>query len=172
MKVPLFILGFLTRQGPLHGYRIKQLITEEASDFAQIKLPTIYYHLEQLQKKEYVTSRKEKEGKRPDRFVYDITSKGKKHFKELLNTSLSALYKAEFDLDAALFFKDALDTKMLSEALKSHEQYLKIAVKEIKKHREETAVPEEVKSMVKAIFSHHLVHYNESCAGSGRFNWI
>ena len=162
MKVPLFILGFLMRQGSLHGYRIKQLITERASDFAQIKLPTIYYHLEQLQKNGYVTSRKEKEGKRPDRFVYEITSQGRKQFENLLTESLDTLYTAEFDLDAALFFRDELDDDALNTALKSHENYLRNAVKEIKRRREEilTNIPDEAKLAVRAIFSHHLVHYN------------
>ena len=57
----------------LHGYKIKQLIAERALDFAHIKLPTIYYHLEKLQAKGFVTSEIEKEGKRPDRFDYTIT---------------------------------------------------------------------------------------------------
>lgn len=32
MKVPLLILGFLARRGPLHGYRIKKLIAERAAE--------------------------------------------------------------------------------------------------------------------------------------------
>ncbi|WP_320129842.1 PadR family transcriptional regulator [uncultured Sphaerochaeta sp.] len=46
--VPLYILGVLQRMGPMHGYRIKKLISEQLSDFTQIKLPTIYYHLEKM----------------------------------------------------------------------------------------------------------------------------
>jgi DNA-binding PadR family transcriptional regulator len=168
MRAPLFILGFLMREGPLHGYRIQQLIEERASDVARIKLPTIYYHLEQLQKKAYVRSHKEKEGRRPDRFVYEITSQGQKHFRDLLAEALQKHYRAEFDLDAALFFRDALDDETLDSAIQMHAEYLKGAVQEIKKHRRETleSVPEPVKPMVKAIFSHHLVHY------SAELRWI
>jgi len=42
------ILGLLQRFGPQHGYYIKKLISEELADFTQIKLPTIYYHLEKM----------------------------------------------------------------------------------------------------------------------------
>lgn len=45
MKVPFYILGLLMRYGPQHGYNIKQLVSDGISDFAKIKLPTIYYHL-------------------------------------------------------------------------------------------------------------------------------
>jgi len=161
MKVPVFILGFLMRHGPLHGYRIKQLITERASDFARIKLPTIYYHLGQLQKNGYVASKREKEGRRPDRFVYEITSRGSNHFKKLLTKSLNTRYAVEFELDAAFFFRDALDKEELDAALTGHEDYLTSAVNEIKRHRAETLanVADSVKPMVRAIFSHHLVHY-------------
>lgn len=162
MKVPLFILGFLMRHGPLHGYRIKQLITEQASDFARIKLPTIYYHLEQLQKKGYVASQKEKKGHRPDRFVYEISTPGRKYYKKLLSSSLDTLYRAEFEVDAALFFRDTLDVEGLDTALKSHEDYLAAAVKNLKTRRKQSLEngTDGATSMLRAIFSHQLVHHN------------
>ena len=162
MKVPLFILGFLIRHGDLHGYKIKQLITEQASDFAKIKLPTIYYHLEQLQKKGLVTSQKEKKGRRPDRFVYEITSQGRKHFEDLLVGSLNTPFTAEFEIDAALFFRDAIDTSELKAALEIHRDHLAEAVKKLKTSREQSIAksPDEENPMAKAIFSHQLVHHN------------
>ena len=37
--IPLYILGFLLRYGPQHGYQIKKLISEQMADFTSIKLP-------------------------------------------------------------------------------------------------------------------------------------
>ena len=168
MKVPLFILGFLRRHGQLHGYRIKQLITEQASDFTRIKLPTIYYHLEQLQKKDYVTSQKEKEGRRPDRTVYKITAKGKDYFNNLLTESLNIRYQVESDLDTSIFFMDALNAETLDVALESHEEYLKTTVKRIKDRRQSMLedLPDPSASLIRAIFSHQLVHH------SAELRWV
>ena len=46
LMIPLYILGLLLRFGPQHGYQIKKLLEEQLEDFTQIKLPTVYYHLE------------------------------------------------------------------------------------------------------------------------------
>ena len=56
---------------------------------------------------------REKEGRRPDRFVYEITSQGSNHFKKLLTNSLYTRYADEFELDAAYFFRHALDTSTI-----------------------------------------------------------
>ena len=162
MKVSLFILGFLIRHGELHGYKIKQLITEQASDFARIKLPTIYYHLEQLQKRGLVTSQKEKKGRRPDRFVYEITPQGRHHFKNLLVDSLNTSFNTEFEIDAALFFRDSIDTSELKAALEIHRDNLAETVKKLKTRREQSTAtaPDDGKPMANAIFSHQMVHHN------------
>ena len=47
--IPLYILGLLLRFGPQHGYQIKKLLEEQLEDFTQIKLPTVYYHLEKME---------------------------------------------------------------------------------------------------------------------------
>lgn len=149
------------RYGPLHGYKIKQLIADRASDFAHIKLPTIYYHLEKLQAKGFVTSEIEKEGKRPARFVYTITESGKTYFKEILTKALNEQFETEFHMDAGLFFFEAFKSEEIVAALKDHELHLSDSVKIIKVHRKEVLdiVPQEIKAMVRAIFNHHLVHY-------------
>ena len=161
MKTPIYILGFLMRHGSLHGYKIKQLIAERASDFARIKLPTIYYHLEKLQTNGFVTSKVEKEGKRPDRFVYTITKSGKSHFKEILTQALHTRFETEFEMDAALFFFETLEPEDIHGALEDHKSYLTDGIKHIKMHRKEVLdiVPPAIKSMARAIFNHHLVHF-------------
>ena len=62
MTVPIYILGFLMRFGSMHGYKLKQLISRQVADFTQIKLLSIYYHLEKMEKKEIIWSWQYNEG--------------------------------------------------------------------------------------------------------------
>ena len=124
MKIPIYILGFLKRYGPLHGYRLKGLIGEMVSDFTQIKLPAIYYHLEKLEKKGLVYSEKEQDGKRPERSVYAITKTGEEEFSRMLVVSMDSLYRPEFDIDSSLYFFDSLDKDSVIETFNRHEKIL------------------------------------------------
>uniref|UniRef100_UPI000AEE63EC PadR family transcriptional regulator n=1 Tax=Clostridium sp. NkU-1 TaxID=1095009 RepID=UPI000AEE63EC len=65
--IPLYILGLLQRYGPQHGYQIKKIIAEQLSDFTQIKLPTIYYHLEKMETDGLLSANREKSGSRPEK---------------------------------------------------------------------------------------------------------
>lgn len=161
MKVPVYILGFLMRYGALHGYKLKGLISERASDFAHIKLPTIYYHLEKLEKAGLVTAKVEKKGRRPDRMVYTITKSGRTRFKELLQKTLQVSYQTEFGLDAALYFSDAFEPDELKAALETQAHDLKKALTYMEKHRQEVLaqVPQDAQKTTTAIFNHHIVHY-------------
>jgi DNA-binding PadR family transcriptional regulator len=161
MKVPIYILGFLMRYGALHGYKLKRLISERASDFAHIKLPTLYYHLEKLQKAGFVTAKIEKKGRRPDRMVYTITKSGRVQFEDMLREMLHVWYQTEFALDAALFFGEALESTEMPDALRDHERHLKEALVYMKEHRKQVlaVVQENAKRATEAIFNHHLVHY-------------
>ena len=60
--IPLYVLGLLQRYGPQHGYQLKKTISEELEDFTQIKLPTIYYHLEKMESQGLFTCSTEKAG--------------------------------------------------------------------------------------------------------------
>ena len=67
----------------MHGYALKQILSERASDFARIKMSNIYYHFEKMEKQGLVQVSYEKEGKRPGRQVYSITPEGEKTFLKL-----------------------------------------------------------------------------------------
>ncbi len=80
MKIPFYILGLLQRFGPQHGYQIKKIIAEQLADFTQIKLPTIYYHLERMAADGLLSANLEKDSRRPEKTTYTITGKGKTAF--------------------------------------------------------------------------------------------
>jgi len=99
----LLLLGLL-KEGPKHGYDIKTKIKQILSLFAGVELKSIYYPLRILEKRGLVAKRRLKPGKRPERMVYALTSKGETRFNELLNKNLLNLKRPQFSLDLSLYF--------------------------------------------------------------------
>ncbi|EJO5348701.1 PadR family transcriptional regulator [Clostridium botulinum] len=160
MKVPFYILGLLQQYGPQHGYRLKQIIEERISDFAKIKLPTIYYHLDKLKEKGYVTEILEKDGNRPEKFVYSITSSGKKYFDILFVKQLEESYSPEFLLDGVLYFSENIDTKELRKAFNNKKQEILIKLEKLRRHKSSTLsmLQQQGSFSATAIFDHHIYH--------------
>jgi len=99
----IIFLGLL-KESPKHGYEIKRRIKEILFLFAGVDLKSIYYPLSILEKKGFVTKRRIKSGRRPQRLVYDLTSRGKERFDELLNKSFLDFKRPQFSLDLSLYF--------------------------------------------------------------------
>jgi DNA-binding PadR family transcriptional regulator len=168
--IPLYILGLLLRFGPQHGYQIKKLIEEQLEDFTQIKLPTIYYHLEKMEAAGLITAHRDKQGVRPEKTVYQISDTGMDKFKELLAQSLQIEYRPTFDIDGTIYFSDHLGAGALLESLARHREALKKELSVIELHRKETMrhIPEEYKTSADIIFEHHILHYNAELAWAER----
>jgi DNA-binding PadR family transcriptional regulator len=161
MKVPLYILGFLMRYGPQHGYLLRRHIEEEASDFALIRTSNIYYHLERLKKDGYVDSEIEREGRRPDRQVFRITEKGQRHFLTLLQRATENSFRGEYLFDATLFFFEYIDNNILIRSLKEQIDICKNVLNHIEKHQKGILahIPKEYVKPAHAVFNHHIYHY-------------
>ncbi|MDR3593622.1 PadR family transcriptional regulator [Clostridium sp.] len=160
MKVPFYILGLLMNYGPQHGYNIKQLISDGIADFAKIKLPTIYYHLEKLSEKGYVDSNVEKDGNRPERTVYSINDSGVKYFKSLLNKILQEEYTIEFNFDGILYYSKFADNNTIIKSLKRQQELIQSKLSRLVIHKETTLrkmLPEN-KIYCLSIFNHHIYH--------------
>ena len=159
--IPLYILGLLRRCGPQHGYQIKKTIAEQLADFTQIKLPTIYYHLEKMQKDGLLAAGSEKPGNRPEKTVYSITDKGMKAFQKMLTNMLEYDYRPTFPADSVFYFSEHLETSTIVKSLRAYIEKLKGIIRHIENHQGETIkhVPDEMQTMVDIIFSHHLLHY-------------
>lgn len=164
--IPLYILGLLLRYGPQHGYQIKKLLGEQLEDFTQIKLPTVYYHLEKMEASGLITSHSDKEGARPEKTVYHISEDGSDKFKELLKQTLRIKYRPTFDVDATFYFSDYLENNELIESLSQHMDNLKKTLDYLERHRNETMeyVPEDIKISTNIIFQHHILHYKAELA--------
>ena len=163
MKVQIYILGFLIRKGPLHGYGLKQLISEEVSDFTNIKLPTIYYHLDRMEKKGLIKSNRKTDSNRPERFVYTIKGEGKKQFYKMIKNVLNkSKYRTEFLFDAIFFFYNFLEETEILRALERSEKDMTSSLNNIIAHRKNIIkyIPEKHRKYVDSIFMHHQYHYD------------
>ncbi|MDL2217939.1 PadR family transcriptional regulator [Christensenellaceae bacterium OttesenSCG-928-M15] len=164
--IPLYILGLLLRFGPQHGYQIKKLIEEQLADFTQIKLPTIYYHLEKMEAAGLIVSKSEREGARPEKKVYSAGENGAEKFQELLQGTLSMHYRPVFDVDAAFYFSDHLKSEALVKSLESHIGVIKGSLERIEEHRSVTLpyLPGAMRASADVIFEHHAAHYRAELA--------
>jgi DNA-binding PadR family transcriptional regulator len=159
--IPLYILGILSRMGPMHGYRIKKAIGEELSDFTNIKLPTIYYHLEKMRRDGLLAAAVGRESGRPEKTVYSVAKAGTAAFMRLLDETLELKYRPTFDADAVLYFSDRLPISRLRDALRRHCGIVERELKGIKTHREKaiSRIPPRFRAAASGIFSHHIHHY-------------
>jgi DNA-binding PadR family transcriptional regulator len=159
--IPLYILGLLLRFGPQHGYQIKKLIAEQLEDFTQIKLPTVYYHLEKMEAAGLILASRDQQGSRPEKTVYQVNSTGEDKFKELLHQSLQINYHPSFDIDGTFYFSDSLNHNALQDSLRQHIANLKKTLDVLAIHSNETLthIPEDYKTSANIIFNHHIRHY-------------
>ncbi len=99
----LLLLG-LFKESPKHGYEIKMKIKEMLSLFTGVNLKSIYYPLRVLENKGLIIKRISKVGRRPQRFVYELTTKGENQFNHLLTKSFLDFKRPQFSLDLSLYF--------------------------------------------------------------------
>ncbi len=120
----LLLLGLL-RQTPKHGYEIKIKVREILSLFAGVQLKSIYYPLKVLEKKGFLTKQADKLGRRPERFVYCLTPKGKERFEMLLSKNLLNFKRPQFTLDLSLYFLSYLPANLARRRLAARLTILK-----------------------------------------------
>lgn len=161
MKIPLYILGLLIRFGQQHGYQLKKIFEDQLSDFTQIKLPVIYYHLGKMEKEGLLVAGPNENPEKRKKTVYSITEKGKLFFYRLLKNFACFDYELSFDSDAVFFFSEQLESSLLLKNLKNHIENLKEKLNEIAEHKSKELrfLPDEAKKMALIIFSRHEHHY-------------
>ena len=103
----LLLLGVLLSED-MHGYRLNEYIGHTMGLYTDLKKPTAYYALDKLEKDGYVQQEVEREGKRPERRVYQITEKGRSYFVDLLRRHLSSFTRTYYADDTGIAFMDRL----------------------------------------------------------------
>jgi DNA-binding PadR family transcriptional regulator len=88
MERKLLLLGILRSQ-ELHGYQLNELIDAHLGTSIQLKKPTVYKLLGDMENDRLIRSHEEQEGNYPTRRVYRITQEGLDAFQQLLRQSLA-----------------------------------------------------------------------------------
>ena len=117
MDLRLIVLGLLVR-GPAHGYELRQRLQRDLYPFLATSVAPLYYALRKLEEEGLLTHWSETKGRRPRRYVYRITEKGKRYLQQALLKGLKQLKRPPFDLDLVLYFIDLLDRGEVVEALR------------------------------------------------------
>jgi DNA-binding PadR family transcriptional regulator len=120
----LILLGLL-KESPKHGYDIKKKVRQILSIFAGVDLKSIYYPLRVLEKKGLVVKHTGKQGRRPQRLVYALTSKGEERFNKLLIKSFLDFTRPQFSLDVSLYFLHHMPRKLIVRRLQARMSIVK-----------------------------------------------
>jgi DNA-binding PadR family transcriptional regulator len=107
MDRELLLLGLLRQEG-MHGYQLAEFIQKDLASCTSLKKSAAYYVLDRMEKDGWVTRSTEREGNRPERYVYSITPAGEAVFQRLLRENLATYQPPTFESDVGLAFLDAL----------------------------------------------------------------
>lgn len=113
----LVLLGLLM-DSPKHGYQLKKLLEKIQGLFATVDTKSIYYPLKVMEKEGFVFKEITKEGKRPEKFIYSITPKGKSRFYRLLNENFLIIQRPFIGVDLSLYFFPYVDKELARRRLK------------------------------------------------------
>ncbi len=134
----------LLKDGPKHGYEIKKNIAEVMSLYTPVVTTSIYYPLKNLEKKKLITKKRTKIGRRPEKYVYSLTEKGKEEFDKLLNKNFLIIQRPYLNLDLSLYFLPSIDPAIARRRLENRLSNLKkirIWTKNLKTSLEEKSSP-------------------------------
>ncbi len=99
----LIVLGLL-KESPKHGYEIKQVVDERMQRIASITSGTVYYTLRKLERQSFVSKKRARTGRRPEKHVYHITPAGEEEFARLHRESFFAPDTFFSTFNAGLYF--------------------------------------------------------------------
>jgi DNA-binding PadR family transcriptional regulator len=166
LSVRLVILGLL-RQESLHGYELKHIIGEHMGDWTRIPVGSIYFALGKLADEGKIRELSvEREGKRPEKTVYEITESGEEEFLSLLRECLGTSEREYHEIDLGLAFLDALKPKEAAALFRARVTLLEGEVLRLKKHKAESMKLSDVPPSAKAIFTHSQRHLEAELAWS------
>ncbi|MBF0511712.1 MAG: PadR family transcriptional regulator [Candidatus Omnitrophica bacterium] len=127
----LLFLGLLVK-GPKHGYEIKLQLEEDLSPTIGLHIKSIYYPLQKMEREGLISKEVgRREGRFPEKYVYSITSLGRKKFDDLIAESLLSLERPFFQIDLAFYFLPLVDKNMAKHRLKVRFNLLKKIKREL-----------------------------------------
>ncbi len=136
----LLLLGLLRRR-EMHGYQVSEFLETHLGMFFDLKKATAYNLLGKMEEVGWVTSREEKEGRRPIRRVFAITPEGEAIFQDLLRRSLPEYRYPAFPGNVPLLFLDALPPGEKEDLLKERRGVVRDRLTALETHMDHIAHP-------------------------------
>ena len=130
----LVLLSILA-ESPMHGYQIEQIIEDRGMrDWTEIGFSSIYYILDKLKKKGWLTSTLEPSpGKGPVRQVFQLTSSGRKTFKHASLAALEHPHRTYSNFHLGISNLPALEADKVLSALTRHRDQLRERQENVRK---------------------------------------
>ena len=136
----LLLLGLL-RKREMHGYQLSEFLEVHLGMFFDLKKATAYNLLRKMEEMDWVTSREEKEGRRPVRRVFTITREGEAIFQSLLRKSLPEYRFPAFPANVPVLFLDALPPEERTDLLEGRRGEVTDQLSVLKSHSDHGAHP-------------------------------
>lgn len=119
----------LLQESPRSGYEIKQLVDDRLRGVVEITSGTVYYTLKWLERKGWAKGSVSRNGRRPERRLYRISSAGRRAFVQLLEEVAFQRDRFYSPFDVALFFAPHLPADTMLRAVEKR-------LEEVARHRD------------------------------------
>ena len=129
----LLLLGLLT-EGRMHGYQMNEMLSHLEGFIEEVKPGTAYNALRRLEGDGFIEASLEREGNRPERKVYELTSSGRELFLRQLRENLSQFQFVPSSDQAGLFFIEHLPKEEAVQLLKSKRTQATEMLQKVQQH--------------------------------------
>ncbi|HPJ28851.1 MAG TPA: helix-turn-helix transcriptional regulator [Candidatus Sabulitectum sp.] len=152
MENRLLLLGLL-HSSEMHGYRMNDFLQNGCINTIGLKKANAYRLLEKMEGEGLVSHKTEREGGRPSKRVYSLTSKGEEALLELLRENLRSFRTPHFPSLTGLNFIGLLPPREAASLLSEKLQLLKTELEEVEK------IPAQVRKAHPSM-EYLLMHYS------------
>lgn len=125
MEKKLLLLGAL-RHHEMHGYQLNEMLGPDSALPITLTKSNAYKLLKDMEEDAWVVSHEEREGNRPPRRVYSITSVGEQAFVEMLRISLAGYSSPELPSAAPLNYLENLPREEVVTLLLERQQQIEV----------------------------------------------
>lgn len=147
----LLLLGLLRAQ-EMHGYQLNEFIDRQMAFCVDLKRSTAYYLLDKLCREGYVEEEIGREGNRPERRTYRITSSGEARFQELLRRNLATFELPTYPEDIGVIFQHHIPPAEVAQHLQTRRSAI------LARRQEVVHLRASLPTDHTPILQHHLLH--------------
>jgi DNA-binding PadR family transcriptional regulator len=160
----LFVLGFLARQGPMHGHQIRRAARVDRSDlWTDVKSGSLYGAIHRMETEGLIRAvRTEQDGNLPARRIYEITAEGRRELDVQRHEALRRTKVTPDPVDLALQHTGDLAEEELTAAISDRRESYAVQLTKMR-HLREAADPY-LSALERLTFQHTLMRLETEVA--------